>query len=354
MGLKKWGGIIRGRRNRTSSVRPASLPCRAARHNARIRHFFRILPRSEPILNLNVQRRSWLVPVRSRLAAMTNHTVRPSPTSGRRLWAGFACLAALAALGAGDPTPDEARKLIPWDSLDTEVREKLESVVDHATIHHRCPAEVFACSPDLYLLLLHDPVMTLELWKQLGESKATLDQTSPDHFKGSDGQASSGRWEFVYKTPELHVIYAEGQYKGTLLGGTLETKSVLVLRTVFFEERDGRRYVKHQLDGFVKAESGNLKPLAKALKPVFEKSVESTMKESTWFVSLLCRYATFDPRAMTEAAARLDEKVSEESRSKFRKLIAEIPPPAPARPQFTPAGGESKPIDAPSSKPRKP
>jgi hypothetical protein len=226
-------------------------------------------------------------------------------------------------LAWGDSLSEESKELIPWKALDEKNRDRIGDVVDHATVVHRSPSEVFVCKPDLYLLLLHEPVMTLELWKALGGTNATLECIGPGQFQGADGHVSSGKWEFAYRSPELNVIYADGQYRGPLLGNTLETRSVLMLRTAYFQERDGKSYIKHQLDGFVKAESGNLKPLAKALKPIFQKNVESTMQESMWFVSLMCRYAQHDPHAVARIVQQSD-KIPDALKAQMQQVLAPL------------------------------
>jgi hypothetical protein len=241
-------------------------------------------------------------------------------------WLPLVVLSALVALlgnARADSPADEAKELIPWKSIDEKNRTRVTEVIDHATVHHRTPHEVFVCAPELYLLLLHEPVMTLELWRSLGGTNATLESVGPGQFQGADGHVSTGRWEFVYRSPELNIVYAEGQYRGPLLGNTLETKSVLILRTAYFQERDGKWYVKHQLDGFVKAEAGNLKPLAKALKPIFQKNVESTMQESLWFVSLMCRYTNYDPHTIANIL-RENEKIPETPKGQMQKMIAPL------------------------------
>jgi hypothetical protein len=229
----------------------------------------------------------------------------------------------LAGLAWADSPSDDAKDLIPWKALDEKNRARIAEVVEHATVYHRSPSEVFVCKPELYLLLLHEPVMTLELWKALGGCNATLECIGPGQFQGADGHVSTGKWEFVYRSPELNIIYADGQYRGPLLGNTLETRSVLVLRSAYFQERDGKFYVKHQLDGYVKAESGNLKPLARALKPVFQKSVESTMQESMWFVSLMCRYAQHDPHTIAHIVQEND-RISEPLKAQMQKVLAPL------------------------------
>jgi hypothetical protein len=229
----------------------------------------------------------------------------------------------LSPVRADDAAREDPRSLIPWRALDETTREKLEGVVDDATVYHRTAAEVFICSEELYQLYLYDPVLTLELWKGLAESDATLEAVGAGQFRGTDGQHSKGQWEFAYKSPTLNVIFADGQYRGPLFGTTLHTKSVLVLRTVCFQEADGRRYVKHQLDGWVKAESGTLRPLAKAVRSLFAKSVEATMQESLWFVSLMCRYTLHDPHAIARAIEQ-NETIAAASKQQLQKLLVPL------------------------------
>src|SRR5262245_23477636 len=117
-------------------------------------------------------------------------------------------LVGLATARADSPS-DDPKDLIPWKALDEKNRTRIAEVVEHATVYHRSPSEVFVCKPELYLLLLHEPVMTLELWKALGGCNATLECVGPGQFQGADGHVSTGKWEFVYRSPELNVIYAD-------------------------------------------------------------------------------------------------------------------------------------------------
>jgi hypothetical protein len=259
-----------------------------------------------------------LVAARTDLEAAERSASAHDKTSGR------------SAIGASAATvtPEEARGLIPWNELSQASRSLIEDVVNNPTVFHRSQSEVFECTPDVYLLLLHQPVLTMELWKSLGLCGANLEEVAPDHFRGSDARACKGSWQFVYKSPELHVIYCEGEYRGPLLATTLETRSVLVLRTVFIEER-GKTYVKHQIDGYVRAEAGTLKTAARVLRPVFQRSVEATMQEVLWFVSLMCRYSVYDPHTIAQATAhadRVSDSVKTSMQSALHPLLAASPP----------------------------
>lgn len=244
-------------------------------------------------------------------------------------------VAVMVSSGAGKPTVEQARSLIPWEGIDPKIRPVLEEAVNHPTVYHRTRAEVFACNPELYLLLLHQPVLTTELWKATG-LEVDVKEIAPDRYRGSDGTTSSGQWEFVYKSPELNVIYLESQYRGRLFYGTLKTRSVLILRSVFFRETDGRSYVKHQLDGFVKAESGSLGPLAATFHPIFGRSVQITMQQALWFLSLMCRYSVYDPHSVARVVEQTD-KIPHEVKGRARSLLAPFLAVTPERQSLLPA-----------------
>jgi len=234
------------------------------------------------------------------------------------------------AVAAGSPTAEQARALVPWQNVDEKRRGKLEAIVAEPTFYHCAPSEVFVSSRELYSLLLHEPRLTLELWKGLGITSAELEEVAPGHYRGADGRGSKGQWEFIYTTPELSVIYAEGEYHGPLLGCSLKTQSVVVLRTVYFKEPDGKEYVKHQAMAFVRVDSGSLKVLAKAMRPIFHKSVEATVQESMWFVSLMCRYTYHDPHDVARLVGKA-EAAPAEARERLRKMIEPLQATTPPR-----------------------
>jgi hypothetical protein len=226
----------------------------------------------------------------------------------------------ISAAVAGSPTADQARALVPWQHMNEKQRHKLEAIIAEPTVYHCAPSEVFLGSRELYALLLHEPRLTLELWKGLDVTSADMEQVEPGHYRGSDGKGSKGQWEFVYTSPELSVIYAEGEYRGPLLGGSLKTQSVVLLRTIYFQERDGKQYVKHQAMAFVRVDSGSLKLLAKAMRPVLQKSVEATVQESMWFVSLMCRYVHHDPHDVARLVGNA-QSVPAEARDQLLKML---------------------------------
>ncbi len=237
---------------------------------------------------------------------------------------------ALSTALAGSPTADQARALVPWQNIGEKQRHKIEAIVAEPTVYQCAPSEVFLGSRELYTLLLHEPRLTLELWKGLGVTSAELERVGPGHFRGSDGRGSKGQWELIYTSPELSVIYAEGEYHGPLLGSSLKTQSVVVLRTVYFQERDGKQYVKHQAMAFVRVDSGSLKLLAKAMRPVLHKSVEATVQESMWFVSLMCRYVHHDPHDVARLLAGASS-VPAEARDQLQKLLEPLQATTPLR-----------------------
>jgi hypothetical protein len=249
------------------------------------------------------------------------HTLSTRRRLGTIVCLGLAAVAATTwPVAAEDVTPEQARAIIPWKQLDARQRAKLEAVVADPTVFVRSPVEIFEARPDLYYLLLREPELTVGLWRQLGVSTATLEKDAAGQFSGDDGCGSSGRWEFVFQSDDVHVIYCEGRYRGMFLTSALETRSVLVVRTVCFEDTLGRHLVKHQVDAYLKVDAGSLKRLALALKPLLHKSVEMSAQQTQWAVSMMCRVALSNPQGIVQALDQLP-RVPEVPAKKLRELL---------------------------------
>src|SRR5262245_19827523 len=63
---------------------------------------------------------------------------------------------------------DDAARLIPFDKLDPAVAAKVKSVVANPTIFRRMPTQVFDCDPKMYVFLLRNPEVIVNIWQLMG------------------------------------------------------------------------------------------------------------------------------------------------------------------------------------------
>ena len=142
--------------------------------------------------------------------------IRRSLKLASRLWM-MSTLTALLFLPSMAPGPDWA-PAIPTRarsfrsiSSPTNMRQHLRGN-SRAYIPRQGDPESFQCQGDLYLNLLNEPLVPLTLWKDLSVSPVQLTKIGPNRYQGTDGQGASGVWDFVLRTPRLHVLLANLTY----------------------------------------------------------------------------------------------------------------------------------------------
>ena len=103
-------------------------------------------------------------------------------------------------------------QVVPLDQLPAEYRESVAEVIRDHTFHRQGEAETFPCNAGLYLSLVNEPVLTFSLWKDLAASPVQLRKLGANRYQGEDGIGTTATWDFVLRTPRLHVLLAYLNY----------------------------------------------------------------------------------------------------------------------------------------------
>lgn len=226
-----------------------------------------------------------------------------------------------AGAGFGRAKIDPAR-VVPLDQIAPEYREPISEVIRDHTFHRQGAAESFPCDPDLYMSLVNEPAITLALWKDLAESPVRIKRLTVNRYQGDDGSGSSATWDFVLRTPQLHVVIAKVSYISPRGNAQIDARVVLVLHSGFYREVNKEPYVQHDVEAFVKVDSKGWKTLARTFRPVIEGVLEDQVKEAGQFVSLMSRLVVTYPNWATDVAMRQVE-ADEAARLRFRDIVAE-------------------------------
>lgn len=228
-------------------------------------------------------------------------------------------VALMGAAGVGRK-PDPAQ-VIPLNQIASQFREAVADVIRTSTLHRRGAVDTFPANPRVYLSLLNDPVLTLALWKDLGESPARLQQIGPDRYTGSDGTGASATWQYVLRSPNLHVMLCDLDYVSPRGAAKLNGRLVLIVRTAFFRQADGELWIKHDIDVYVKVDSRGWKALAVSLRPVVESILEDQVTEAGLFVSLMCRLVETYPDWALSVARQA--QIAADARKAFADLVTQ-------------------------------
>jgi hypothetical protein len=257
---------------------------------------------------------------------------RDSALSRRALLAGgLAALCPLARCWAAgrveaDTSPQakgEAIRSLPLTDLTAETRRKLMAVVERPSIFRRLPQKSIDCDPGLFLFLIRNPEVVVNIWELMGISNMTAQRQGPYLWKGNDGSGTICDVELVYGTDDLHVLYGDGHYEGSVLRGKLTGRCVLILKSGYAQSPDRRWYVGNCLDVFMQIDNMGADMIARTLAPWIGGRADHNFEESCKFATKLSQTAETNGPGMQRLADKLS-KVAPAVREEFARLSVAV------------------------------
>jgi hypothetical protein len=204
--------------------------------------------------------------------------------------------------GLGTRHVDPAQ-VVPLQQIAAERRDEVAEVIRDHTFHRQGEADTFQCSPGLYLSLLNEPTVPLALWKDLSESPVQLQKVSPNRYEGTDGSGSTAAWEFVFRSPKLHVLLAYFNYVSPHANAKVDARIVLVVNTTYYRDSKKEPWIQHNVDAYVKVDSKGWKTIARTVRPVVERILEDQVKEAGYFISLMSKLVQTYPNWASEVVS---------------------------------------------------
>jgi hypothetical protein len=221
-------------------------------------------------------------------------------------------------------TRDDAIASLPLSELTAETRRKLMMVCERPTLFRRLPQKSNACDPALHLFLIRNPEVVVNIWQIMGAASMTAERQGPYAWKGADGAGTNCDVELVYGTDNVHIIYGDGYYEGTLLKKKVTGRCVLVMRSGYGRAPDQRTYVANRLDLFLQIDNLAADVVTRTLSPWVGKVADANFHESCLFASKLSQTAEQNSRGVQRLAERLT-KVEPAVREEFSKVAAAVP-----------------------------
>ena len=253
--------------------------------------------------------------------------------NGRSLWHSRKRLAlgmaAVVLLAEGSPCVQaglgrriDPAQVVPLDQLPGEYRESISEVIRDYTFHRQGEPESFPCNAGLYLSLVNEPILTLALWKDLAETTVQLRKLSPNRYQGEDGMGTTATWDFVLRTPRLHVLLAYLSYVSPRGSTRIDARIVLVVHTGYFRELNNESYIQHDVEAFVKVDSRGWKTLARTIRPLIDRLLEDQVREAGHFISMMGRLVVMYPNWSTQIALAQPD-LDADFRARFRDIVAQ-------------------------------
>jgi hypothetical protein len=231
--------------------------------------------------------------------------------------------------GLGTRHPDPAQ-IVPLDQLAPEHREIVTEVIRDHTFHRLGESEVFAGGSNLYLTLLNEPLVPLTLWKDLSDSPVQLQKLGPNRYEGTDGAGSTAVWDFVLRTPRLHVLLAYFNYVSPRGNARVEARIVLLVHSSYRRDSNNEPWIQHEVEAYVKVDSKGWKTLARTVRPLIERILEDQVREAGYFISLMTRLVVTYPDWACQVVGG-QPAIDVTSRQRFQELVNQSRKPGASR-----------------------
>lgn len=244
----------------------------------------------------------------------------------------YLCLLAIVsypAVGRTEETVPSHEKLaetvakIPFQELNQEARQKINSVLDKPSFSRRLPSASIPCDHELFLFLVRHPEVLVNIWDVMQITKVELLRVADFEFRGNDGAGTTCRSELIYGTSNLHIYYGTGVYSGTMAARDVSGRCLCVLRSVTGQDAAGNPTIGSQMDIYMKLDSFGADLVTRTLAPVVGKTADSNFRETAHFISQLSQVCENNPTAVQDMAQRLT-KVQPEVRQKFSQCALQV------------------------------
>ena len=200
---------------------------------------------------------------------------------------------------------DAALQAIPWERLDASARAKVQEVVSQTSVFRRMPLEVIQCDPQFFLFCVHHPEVVVNIWQVLGVSRMKVQPIAQGVYQVDDSMGTQCQMQFLFQSPEVHLIYAEGSYEGPLWKRKVYGRGLLILHSPMRRQEDGRTWISCRLDMFLQMEPGAVEVLTKTLHPLMGRVSDYNFKQTARFVEELWLCARRNPGQLERLACRL-------------------------------------------------
>ena len=224
--------------------------------------------------------------------------------------------------GLGSRYVDPAQ-VVPLNQIAAEHREVVAEVIRDNTFHRQGEADSFPCPSSLYLSLVNEPSLTLALWKDLSDAPVQLRKVGPNRYEGTDGSGASATWEFVLRSPRLHVLLAHFNYVSPHGNARVEARIILVLNTTYYQDSHRDPWIQHNVEAFVKIDSKGWKTLGRTLRPVIERILEEQVKEAGYFISLMSHLVMTYPNWASRVVGS-QTTIDAATKQRFAEVVAQI------------------------------
>ena len=196
---------------------------------------------------------------------------------------------------ASNQAKKAAIQSIPFEKLSKTDRARVSKLLTSRNIYRRLPVHVAQCDPKLYDFCLKNPDLVVGIWRAFNITDLDIKKVDNDKYSGRDKEGTKGTVEFLHRDYETTVIFIEGQYDGPLVAKPVAGRALMVLRTGFIKNTDGKYYATSQLDTFTQIDNVAIDFFTRTLQPLLGHVADNNFVQTSAFVGSLSRTAETNP-----------------------------------------------------------
>jgi hypothetical protein len=194
-----------------------------------------------------------------------------------------------------------AARMVPLDSINPALRERVHKVLFQPTLATHAPAEEFQASPKIYHWLMDHPDRTTLAWQRMGVPCSPIADRGQGKFSWSDTQGSEVIWSTVVDTPQMRVWYAEGHVKIGALVPSIPIQFAVVVRHAIPSTEVGK--IQHEVDIFCHADSRAVNLVYRLVGPTADRMAQEAAEQMLLFFSAMSTYLTQHPQQVERLLA---------------------------------------------------
>ncbi len=218
----------------------------------------------------------------------------------------YSALTVVNAGGSDQALREQAIAELPLQGLPGEARAKAAQVVTQLALFRRLPTLEFAVDPQAYQYLLTHPDVAVSSWRAMEISQFELRPTGKGVYHADARDGSVGTVEVWKSTPEETLIYCDGAFKSPLLVKPIIARSIMRLRTRYFNAANGEPRAEHTGDVFVSFPSQTVEAVARLISPLSHMIADRNFKQLSLYVHLMSAAMARQPAWVQSIVRRMD------------------------------------------------
>ena len=187
-----------------------------------------------------------------------------------------------------------AAQMVPVDSLQPALREKVKKVLSQPSLVTHGAAEEFSAIPKLYRWLLEHPDRAAMAWQRVGVPCQPINDRGNGRFSWSDEQGSEIVWFPIADSAAARIWYAEGRVRPGALLPTIPVQAVVVMRHTYNETETASK-IRHEVDVFCHADSRAANMVYRLFGTATDRMAEQAAQQLLMFFGTISQYMAQHP-----------------------------------------------------------